>query len=155
VAKLKSILQTHQIATNSIIGDAHRWARGQEIAPSEESTPHIIAIVGEYGAWVPPPVSSAAQGAASIGSISPAETRMVARGSGGCHAILICHEAGHIWATAGADTERRIGKILRAAGLERIVPKRANQEAQSSGTRPREGTPSAHTTAAESGCITP
>jgi hypothetical protein len=155
VTKLKSILQMHQIATNSIIGDAHRWARGLETAPSEESAPHIIAIAGEYGAWVPPTGSCADQGAASIGSIGPAETRMVARGSGGCHAILICHETGHIWATAGADTERRIGRILRAAGLERIIPKRANQEAQSSGMRPDGGTPIAHNPAAESGCIAP
>eukprot|EP00972_Heterocapsa_arctica_P019674 2903148-Heterocapsa_arctica.AAC.1 len=42
---------------------------------------------------------------------------MVARGSGGCHAVLICHAHGHIWATGGIDTERRLGKIMREAGL--------------------------------------
>ena len=147
ISKLKDLLSHHRLANGHIIGDAHRWARDPANQGDETSSPLIIALAGENGAFCQPADGFAQGPGGSPGSLIPADARIIARGGGGCHAILICHEAGHIWATAGNDTERRLGRLIKDAGFERITPRGISSTSPPS---IQEGS-ATHTTAAEVG----
>eukprot|EP00972_Heterocapsa_arctica_P067245 9923712-Heterocapsa_arctica.AAC.1 len=77
--------------------------------------PCIIHLAGEYHAWSHWSDEQTTRDGACV--LSSAAVSLIACGEGGCRAILVCHERGHIWAEAGPDTERRMHKILRTARL--------------------------------------
>jgi hypothetical protein len=153
--KLRSALHGRGIGSGSILGDVRSWMNASSAAGSRteanfEAMPCIIHLTGEYHAWSHWSDERTTQDGACV--LASAKVSLIACGDGGCRAILICHERGHIWAEAGPDTERRMHKILRAAKVthaasgdgaaasSRTEPQAVVQRAPSNATHQRNAT---------------
>jgi hypothetical protein len=111
---LRQILHKYGIETGHIHPQAAGWSAANPPAHGAH-TPHIpipfiFLLAGHDGAraYLDDPASTAC----GPGALAPAQPLLIARCTGNCRAILICHEDGHLWATVGRDSERRLRPLL-------------------------------------------
>ena len=137
---IRNILHRHGINGASILGDLRNWTASRQADAQGQAIPCIIHLAGEYHAW-----SHWSDGRTTLDGacvLASAAVTLIACGAGGCRAILICHERGHIWAEAGPDMERRMHKILGTAkqtlnaAQRNAVQQSPGQQSSSSSAQP-------------------
>jgi hypothetical protein len=102
-------LRLHGIDPTNIMRDVNRWLVETNGHTSSQSSPCIIILRGDYDVYSHP--SQHSDSPVDHCNIAAAPPICIKKGGGACQVCLICHSTGHLWATRGVDTTRRMTQV--------------------------------------------